>query len=121
MASGDYIGEGGRINYTAGTTAVSKGDVVVVRSGATGMIGVAIDDIAASGTGPVAIEGVFKITKSTATATGIFSVGDSLYWDVAGGHINSQASANVPAGICMEAAAAAATTVKIKLVPSKAT
>jgi len=39
---------------------------------------------------------------------------------VAAGHFNSQASANIPAGICTAAAAAAATTVKIKLIPSKA-
>lgn len=121
MAAGDYIGEGTRIQFTTGTTTYSKGDPVVVRSGATGMMGIALEDIAASGTGAVAVEGVFEVTKDTATATGVFSVGTSVYWDVAGGHFNTQASANVPAGVCVEAAAAAATTAKIKLIPSKAT
>ena len=66
-----YSGEGNRIPWTAGSTAISSGDVVVVRSGATGMVGVAVTDIAASGTGEVEIEGVHVLTKDTLTATGI--------------------------------------------------
>lgn len=115
-----YIGEGSVLKYTAGTAAITANDVVVVRSGATGMIGVALTDIASSGTGSVAIEGVYEFTKATGTALGVFDVGEIAYWDVAGGHINSQASANIKAGIVAEAAAAAATTVKVKLIPSKA-
>ena len=121
MAAGDYKGTGDRIQWTAGSVAIAAGDPVVVRSGATGMMGIALTDIAALGTGTVAIEGVFEVTKATTTALGIFTNIQTVYWDVAGGHFNSQASANIPAGIAFGAAAAADTTMKIKLIPSKAT
>lgn len=118
--SNTYIQRGDRIDYVNGTTAVSSGDTVVIRTGATGMIGVAVDDIAASGTGAVEITGVQKITKATTTALGILALGDIAYWDIAGGHINSQASANIKAGIITTAAAAADTTANVLLIPSKA-
>ena len=118
--SNTYRGPGDRVTVTAGTGGYSSGDVVVVRSGATGMIGVAVADIAASAEGEAEITGVHELTSSTSTSIGVFAVGDIVYWDVAGAHCNSQASANVKAGICMEASAAAATTVKVKLIPSKA-
>jgi predicted RecA/RadA family phage recombinase len=119
MASGDYVSEGDRINYTTGTATVSAGGVVVVRTGATGMIGVAVNDIAASGTGPAQIEGVFELTKKAGTAN-VFAVGDVVYWDAAEGNISAQASANAKAGIAWEAAVAGDVLCKVKLIPSKA-
>ncbi len=115
-----FKGEGERISVTAGTAGRTSGDVVVVRTGATGMIGVSLTTVAASAAGMVAIEGVFSLVSATGTTLGVFAVGDIVYWDIAGGHCNSQASANVKAGICMEASAAAAVLVKVKLLPSKA-
>lgn len=120
MAAGDFKGSGDRIVWTAGTTAITAGSVVVVRSGATGMVGIAVTDIAASGTGVVQIEGEVEVTKNTTSGAGVFAVGAIIYWDVADANFSTQASANIKAGICTEAAAAAATTAKIKLIPSKA-
>ena len=114
-----YIGDGEVILWTAGSTAITANDVVVVRAGATGMIGVALADITALGTGSVAIEGVFTLTKKTGTAN-VFAVGDICYWDIAESNISKQASANVKAGVCVEASAKATTTIKVKLLPSKA-
>ena len=115
-----YRGEGAIIMHTAGTAGRSSGDVVVVRTGATGMIGVATADAAASTAGPVAIEGVFELSKNVTSGAGVMAVGDILYWDIADGNISTQASANVKAGVCVKAAAAATTTVWVKLIPSKA-
>lgn len=117
--SNTYDSKGNRVKVTAGTAGYSAGDVVVVRSGATGMVGVAVADIAASAVGEVEIEGVHVLTKATGTAN-VFATGDIAYYDVADGNFSKQASANIKAGIATEAAAAAATTVKIKLIPSKA-
>jgi len=120
MAAGDYKGESDKIQFTIGTVAIAKGGVVVVRSGATGMVGIAQEDITASGTGTVAIEGNFEVTKDTTSGAGVFAVGAIVYWDVADAKFSTQASANVKAGICAVAAAAADTTAVIKLIPSKA-
>jgi len=120
MAAGDFKGSGDRIVWTAGSTAITAGSVVVVRSGATGMIGVALTDIAATGTGVVQIEGEVELTKNTTTSTGVFTVGAIVYYDVADANVSTQASANIKVGIATEAAAAATTTVKVKLIPSKA-
>ena len=113
-----YEGEGKRISVTAGTAGRTSGDVVVVRAGATGKIGVSLTTVAASTAGEVELEGVFRLPKDTTTALGIFAVGAFAYWDVAAGEINSQASANVLAGMVVEAAGAADTTVKVKLNPT---
>ncbi len=115
-----YKGEGKRISITAGTAGRTSGDVVVVRSGATGMIGVSVTTVAASTAGEVEIEGVFKLTKDTTTTLGALTVGGIAYWDVAAGNVNSQASANIKIGIVMETVVAADTTVNVKLIPSKA-
>lgn len=120
MATGDFKGTGDRIQWTAGSTAIAAGDVVVVRTGATGMIGVALTDIAATETGTVVIEGEVELTKNTTSGSGVFAVGAILYWDVADGNLSTQASANIKAGICTRASAAAATTGFVKLIPSKA-
>lgn len=114
-----YYGRGDVISYTAGSAGIDADDVVVVRTGATGMIGVALDDIAATEAGPVQIEGVFTLPKATGSVNAM-AVGDIVYWDVADGNCQKVASANVKAGICVVAAVAAATTVQVKLIPSKA-
>lgn len=114
-----YLGKGDRIPYTAGTGGASSGDVVAMRTGATGFVGVIVADIAASGTGEADIEGVFRLTKATGSVN-VFAIGDIVYWDVTDGNCQAVGSANIKAGVAVAAAAAAATTVDVKLIPSKA-
>jgi|GEM_PF-3104013 len=116
----NYKGTADRLAWTAASVAIASGAVVVVRTGATGMIGIALTAIAALGTGSVAIEGEFELTKNTTSGAGVFAVGAILYWDVADANVTTQASANIKIGICTRVSAAAATTGFVKLIPSKA-
>lgn len=111
-------GDGSTVRMTAPSGGYTSGQVVVVRSGATGMIGVVANDTAAGEEAVVHVDGEFLLPKKTGTAHA-FSVGALGYWDVAEGNISSQASANVKAGIVTKAALAADTTVRIRLIPSK--
>lgn len=63
MAGAIYRHEGKYIDYTPGS-AVTAGQVVDLGNG---MVGIAIQPIAANATGALAIEGVFEITKDTAS------------------------------------------------------
>ncbi|QNN23522.1 DUF2190 family protein [Planctomycetales bacterium ZRK34] len=112
--------EGQRLRATAPSGGVVVNQVVVIRSGATGMIGVAITAASAGEEYTVAITGVWRITKNTTTSAGVFSQGDVVYLDVADANVSSQASANIKAGIAAAAAAAAETTADVLLIPSKA-
>lgn len=47
------------------------------------------------------------------------AVGDLCYWDVADGNINKSSAGNTLAGICIEAAGSAATTVLVELDENK--
>jgi predicted RecA/RadA family phage recombinase len=114
-----YRGTGSRIRVTAPSGGYVNKQIIAVRTGATGMIGVVIAALAASAVGDVQIDGEWELPKTTGTAE-VFAVGDILYWDVADGKLTKVASANIKAGICTEAAAAAATTAVVKLIPSKA-
>lgn len=122
-ATATYLGgetPGTRIVMTAPSGGVSAGDVVVVRSGATGMVGVALTTVSAGESYTVAITGRWRITKNTTTGAGAFSIGDVVYLDVADENVSSQASANVKAGMAAAAAVAADTTADVLLIPSKA-
>lgn len=63
MAVAIYRHEGRHIDYTPGS-AVVAGEVVDLTSG---MVGIALQPIAANATGSLAIEGVFEMTKDTAS------------------------------------------------------
>lgn len=71
----NYRNSSDKIDYVNASSAISAGDVVDLGS----IIGIAINDIAATtGTGPIAISGVFTLAKETGVA---HSVGDLVYWD----------------------------------------
>lgn len=110
-ANGKYVQVGDVLDYTA-TSAVARGDAVVIGSN---IVGIALDDIAANATGPVAIRGVFLVTKAS---DGI-SQGAKLYWDATSGNFttSSASGANPFAGYAWSAAASADTTVEILLHP----
>ena len=107
MAEATYVDTGEVILYTT-VNAVDKGDVVSL----TTRIGIAAEDIAALGTGPVAVEGVYEVP---ANATLVISTGDAVYWDVAEVAVNKTADDNIPAGWAVEGCGNGDTTVKIKL------
>lgn len=109
-------GDGGSITYTNAGSAIASGDVVVMGS----TLGVALDDIAASGgIGEVAIEGEFRLPKVSAA---VIAVGDSVFWDVSTDDFDDNAAIAavgdiVEGAIAMEPGAALATTLLVKLTP----
>ena len=82
-----YQQEGGVITYANSGSAIAAGDVVVM--GHT--IGIALTDIAATtGSGAVAVEGVFSgVPKVTAA---VFTQGEKLIWDVSAGKFDDSAA-----------------------------
>ena len=120
-----FLQVGDTINYSNAGSAISAGAVVVM--GHT--IGIALVDIAATtGTGAVAIEGVFSGVPKVSAA--VFTQGENLIWDVshnssAGGFDDSSATpatGDITGGaIAWVAGANLETTCTIKLTPGNAT
>ncbi len=105
----NHIQEGRVMPWTNGTGSdVSSGDVVLVGT----IVCVALGDIADGDAGQLAIAEVFALPKNTSLA---IAQGDVVYWDVADAELNKTATDNYAAGKAFEAAAEAATTVKVKL------
>ena len=81
-----YVSLGRVLKYTPSSTAVARGDVVVIGN----IVGVAIEDIPVGTTGGVAISGIFEGPKATGSGTAI-SQGFSLHaqgWPVAQQRLN---------------------------------
>jgi predicted RecA/RadA family phage recombinase len=74
----NYVYAGETLDHTNAGSAISSGDVVVVGN----IIGVALVDIATSGTGTLAIEGVFDLPKVDGA---VITIGQKLLWDVSAG------------------------------------
>lgn len=113
--------DGGVITYANAGSAITAGSVVVMSH----MIGIALVDIAAtSGTGAVAVEGVFSgIPKVTAA---VFAVGEKLIWDTSASKFDDAAATPASGditGACVAwvAGANGETTCTIKLTPGNAT
>lgn len=113
--------EGRVITYSNAGSAIAAGDVVVM--GHT--IGIALSAIAATtGTGPVAVEGVFSgVPKVTAA---VFGQGEKLIWDVSAGKFDDSAATPATgdvtgAVVAWVAGANLETTCTIKLCPGNAT
>lgn len=103
-----YIQKGNIIDYTnSGATKIAAGDVV----GISTRIGIAASDIAVGEVGTLAVEGVFEINKTASLA---ISVGDAVYFNVGTAKITAT-DTDVPAGWAIAAAAAADTTVRVKI------
>lgn len=95
--------DAGAIDYTP-AAAVKGGDVVVLN----GIVGVAVNDIAANDKGSLATSGIFKLPKTTAAVVR----GLPIHWDAGGtpdlgdaasGAAN-QLGVGTYAGVCVEAA-----------------
>lgn len=113
--------EGETINYSNSGSAIAAGSVVAIGH----MIGIALVDIAATtGTGAVAIEGVFSgIPKVTAA---VFVQGEKLLWDTSAGKFDDSAATPATgdimgAVVAWVAGANNETTCTIKLTPGNAT
>lgn len=116
-----FLQVGDTINYSNAGSAISAGAVVIM--GHT--IGIALVDIAATtGTGAVAVEGVFSgVPKVTAA---VFAQGEKLIWDVSAGKFDdsaaSPATGDVTGGaVAWVAGANLETTCTIKLTAGNAT
>lgn len=110
----NYVQAGEVITYTNAGSAISAGDVVVIGN----QIGVALVDIAAStGTGSVAIEGVFTVPKVSAA---VIAQGEAVIYDLSALAFDD-AAATPETGdistccIAMEAAGNGVTSIDVKL------
>ena len=75
----NFVQEGDVITYSNSGSAIAAGDVVEVGN----QIGVALVDIAATtGTGAVAMQGVFDLPKVTAA---VIAEGEAVIWDTSAG------------------------------------
>jgi predicted RecA/RadA family phage recombinase len=91
----NYKGNGDRMDYQNSGSAISAGGVVVLSN----RIGVAKDDIATGGEGPVVLDGAFELAAETGVA---FNQGDKLYWNTGSAHLTKTATGNTAAGIALE-------------------
>lgn len=109
MAKGTYFQKGESLDYTnTGSAKIGFGDVIVIGS----HIGIAGDDIAAGETGAVHVTGVFMLPKAD---SGAIAVGTDVKWDNANGVAAAAGSGDTVIGYAAAAAAAADTSVFVKL------
>lgn len=107
MAKG-HIREGKTLTYTNATgSTITSGSVVEF----TGMIGVALGDIANGASGEVAVCEVWELPKE---APLVITQGDQVYWDATNNNVD-KTNTNIPCGKAAASAASAATTVQVLL------
>ncbi len=114
----NLVQTGNRILYTNTGAAITSGSVVVLVSGSSGILGIAVTDIAATtGTGQVSLggypEGVFSLAKKSGD---VFTALQAVYWDSANSRLTTSSSGtNTLAGRVTQAYASAATTANLIL------
>tara|TARA_R110002020_G_scaffold18350_9_gene64181 strand:- start:14 stop:346 length:333 start_codon:yes stop_codon:yes gene_type:complete len=97
------------IDYANGVTARSSGAFVLI----SGVVGCCVNDIAASTTGPVIVQGRFvDCAKTTGEA---WAQGEVVYWKDSTSKFTTTASGNTLAGRASAAALSAATTGSVAL------
>lgn len=109
----NFIREGDSVLVTAPYT-VTAGQGVQVGAA---LFGIAITDIASGGTGEIACEGVFLVTKEPALA---IAVGARLFWDNTNRRLTTTLTANICVGVATAAALAADAVVYVRLQPMTA-
>lgn len=112
-----YIGPGEVIDYVNAGSAISSGDRIELVDTGTGMLGVALEDIAATtGVGAVAISGVFTLPKVSAA---VIAQGGAVFWDTSANAVDddqaTKATGDFTCGTAMAAGANAETTLSVKL------
>ena len=118
MAKATYYERGEVLDYANGTgSKIDANTVVVLKSGATGRIGVIGNDIPVGATGSVHVTGVFEMPK---TSTNAIAQGEAVYWDGSGITEASNDGGGTPtyypvAGYAAYAADASATKILVKI------
>lgn len=105
----NYEKSGDTFDYINGVTAVSSGDFVKI----SGVIGCAVNDIAASATGPVMVLGRFTGVAKTTGET--WDQGTAIYWKESTSKFTTTSSGNTLAGRSTSVEIAGATTGDISL------
>ena len=105
--------DGIRIPYSNSGSAIASGGVVVLVSGATGFIGIAVDAIAATtGTGVLEVRRAHTLTKKSGD---VFTAGQLVFWDATNSRLTTSSTGNTRAGRADGAYASAATSATILL------
>lgn len=104
----NYVQDGEVLTLTP-TSAVASGAGFMFGAG---LFGVATGAVAANTPGEFITEGVVEIAKTSALA---IAVGDRLFWNAAGGVVNTTSASQVCVGIAVAAAANPSPTVLCKL------
>lgn len=107
MAKAVFVQNGDNIDVTV-TDAVEYMDVVPLED----RVGVAMQDIPASGTGTVTLTGTYSLPAATGAA---IKVGQKVYWDSTNSVITDTATNNTFAGYAITAKASAGTAVTVRL------
>lgn len=112
-----FVNAGNRIPYSNSGSAIASGDVVVLVAGASGYVGIAVTDIAATtGTGEICIGGYPEAVHVLAKhATEAFTPGQVLYWDATNHRLTGSSTGNTRAGRSDQAYGSAATTANVIL------
>lgn len=101
-------------SITVPTGGATGGDCYVTRSGASGEVGVWLDDYSAADTGVLMMSGVHTLTKATGTGTSITN-GATVYWDDSGNVVTTTATGNTLLGTAVAAASTSAASVDVLL------
>jgi predicted RecA/RadA family phage recombinase len=115
-----FVQRGDVVTYSNAGSAITAGSVVTLKH----CVGVALTDIAATtGTGSVALEGVFTVPKTTGTA---WLNGEKLLWDVSASKFDGSGATPATgdilgAAIAFGAAASGDATATVKLVQGNTT
>lgn len=107
MPQAIYRSPGKTIPHTP-SGALSSGDVVVT----VDLIGVAVNDIAASALGALYVEGIFTLPKESGSSTAI-PAGTIVYWDNTNDRATATSSGNKRIGKVITAAVDGDTTVEV--------
>ena len=111
MAESTNVQNGCVVDYTA-VAAIVAGDVIRTTGGLAGVVPCAVDAGRLAG---AVVEGIVSLAK---TANIVFLAGGDVYWDVSAGKAHFRPESGTPdfyVGVCVEDAAASATTVKVAL------
>lgn len=115
-----FVEEGATLNYAnASGSTITAGSVVVVGN----QIGVAVNDIANGASGPLAMEGVFKLPKVSGA---VIAQGEDVAWDASAGAFDDNAMTPASGDVTMactawEAAGNGVTSLAVKINTSKGT
>lgn len=107
----NFIQPGKILNYTNAGSAIASGAVVPI---AGLLCGVAAEDIGASSSGPLLVEGVVEVAKATPLA---INQGARVFWDSGNSEATTTVGSNTLMGVAAKAAGSNDTVVEVLLVP----